>query len=142
MHPSWTRILKLGQHSWLGLVGDVLYIGDDTRPKRQLDLENPIGLLPCLERPYEEVRAELEARELELSMVPGTLLSTVPLATIPATAVATQMNYWTSLSVPWLASLPASDVDDNVIMAIEEAPWASQASRHGVRRLRRSRSRT
>ncbi|WP_416430424.1 hypothetical protein [Paenarthrobacter nicotinovorans] len=142
MNPSWTRILFLGQASWLGLVGDVLYVGDEQRPKRQLDLKHPVGLLPCLERPYEEVRAELEARERELSMAPGTLLSTVPLATIPATAVATQMDYWTSLAVPWLASLPASDVDDTVIIAIEEAPWASQASRHGARKLRRSMSGT
>lgn len=142
MHPSWTRILRLGQHSWLGLVGDVLYIGDETRPKRQLDLEIPIGLLPCLERPYEEVRAELGACERELSMLSGPLLSAVPLAAIPRTAVATQMDYWTSLSVPWLASLPASEVDDNVIIAIEEASWAGQASRHAARRLRRSRSRT
>jgi hypothetical protein len=142
MHPSWIKILWLGQESWLGLFGDVLYVGDEIRPKRQLDLEVPTGLLACLERPYEEVRAELEARERELSMPLGTLLSTVPLATIPTAAVATQMDYWASLSVSWLASLPTSDVDDNVIIAIEEAPWAGQASRHGARSLRRGRSRT
>jgi hypothetical protein len=65
--------------------------------KGQLDLEVPSGLLACLERPYEEVRAELEARERELSMPLGTLLSTVPLATIPTAAVATQMDSWASL---------------------------------------------
>ena len=58
---TWLRILRLDSGSWLGLVGTSLYIGDELAPKRRLDAEVPTGLLPCLERSYEDVTAELQA---------------------------------------------------------------------------------
>ncbi len=137
MDESWTLILWLGEGSWLGRIGDIFYVGNETRPQRELDPETPTGLLACLERPYEVVRAELEAREIELSMAPGTLLSAVPLARIPSAAVATEMDYWASLALSWVASRPASVVDHKVILAIEESSWASQSSKHRACSLRR-----
>jgi hypothetical protein len=136
----WIRILQLGSESWLGLVGSILFVGDERTPKRLLEPEVPTGLLPCLERPYEVVRAELEERERELSMPVGSLTGAVPLAAIPKAALASQMDHWAALSLSWLAAFPVNDVDEDVLRAIEDSTWASQRTKHRARDIRRSMS--
>ncbi len=137
---SWIRILHLGGESWLGLVGDDLFVGDETTPKRLLEPEVPTGLLPCLERPYEDVRADLDEREDELSLPRGSLTEMVPLTAIPAAAITSRIDYWVELALDWIVVLPTGGVDDGSLLAIEQAPWASQRAKHRARSIRRGRT--
>lgn len=137
---SWIRILHLGGESWLGLVGDELFVGDETTPKRPLDPAIPTGLLPCLERPYQVVKAELDEREDALSLPRGSLTAMVPLTAIPAAAIESQIDYWVELALDWIAALSTGGVDDGSLLAIEQAPWASQRAKHRARGVRRGRT--
>lgn len=65
----------------------LLFVGDKSRPKGQLDLHTPTGLLPCRERPYEVIREELHEKEREPSMARDALINIVPLAAVPGTIV-------------------------------------------------------
>jgi hypothetical protein len=96
---GWVRVLHLGHDAWLGLLGDGLlgdglFVGDLVGPKREVDPSEPTGLLACLERHYFVIVAELQDREFELSLLPGTLMGRVPLAGIPHAAVASRSGYW------------------------------------------------
>jgi hypothetical protein len=117
-----------------------MYVGDRNEPKRKVDQGNPIGLLQCLERPYEVVREELKAREAELQMPPGSLIELVPLKMIPAAAVESQMDYWLEHALVWLSAMPVDDVDDVLLVRIQDAPWATQRARHQALRLMARRS--
>jgi hypothetical protein len=132
---SWTRVIPLGEEAWLDLVGSSLFVGDAVGPKREVDPANPVGLLPCLERPRSVVLDELADRERELSLPSGFLVERVPLSGLPAAAVSTQIDYWVQLALDWLSGLPASDVDRRLLKELADATWATQRARHRARRL-------
>lgn len=136
----WLRVLRLDAVSWLGLVGEVLHVGDERRPKRQLNLDVPTGLLPCLERPYDAVTTELHNRELELSLAPGTLSRLIPLSALPVAAVETRMDYWAALALDWADPLFLADRNETVLSTIAESSWASQRTRHRARKMLRSKN--
>jgi hypothetical protein len=134
---DWVPILHLGHEAWLGLLRDDLFVGDLEGPKRQVDSAEPTGLLPCLERPFSVVLAEIRDREAELLWPPGSLIARVPLAVIPHAAVASKSNYWADLALAWLGEMPDSVVDSSALERLEKADWASQSIRHRARRMRR-----
>lgn len=131
----WTRILQLGEDVWLGIARESLFLGDYQGPKREVDLNNPIGLLPCLERPYGFIVADLLTKEAELQMQRGQLLDFVPLGAIPAAAVASRMDYWIQLALNWLAEIPVLPHANDVLNAISNETWATQPARHRAKRL-------
>jgi hypothetical protein len=135
----WIRILHLGGDAWLGLVGETLFVGDYETPKREVDRGNPIGLLPCLERPYDVVVAELHAREAELSVGQGYLTDLVPLEAVPAAAVDSQMDYWVQLALDWLGNMPDEHVRKELLELIERESWPTQQARHRARSLLKAR---
>lgn len=134
---AWIRVLPFDDGAWVGLVGDELFVGDYESPKRRIDPEDPIGLLPCLEKPRRVVQDELRAREVELRVVEGSVSSKVPLDAIPAAAVASEMDYWVELALDWLAQRPGDVATERLLNAIEHADWATQRARHRARKLRR-----
>lgn len=133
----WIRVLHIGSGSWLGLVDNALFVGDENGPKRQLDTDLPTGLLPCLERPLDAVLMDLRDRENELSMDPGTLTKIVPLAAVPAAALASSMDYWAALSLDWVTKLTFDESSKSLLLALKNAPWASQHTRHRARSIYR-----
>lgn len=134
---TWVPILHLGQESWLGMLGAALYVGDLHRPKREVDPHEPVGLLPCLERPYSVIVAELSDRETDMSRSPGSLTAQVPLVAIPHAAVESKSNYWAELALAWLGDMPSSEVVIATLESLENADWAAQGIRHRARRIRR-----
>jgi hypothetical protein len=135
----WTRILHLGGDAWLGLVGEVLFVGDHDSPKREVDRVAPTGLLPCLERPYDVVVAELREREEELALNRGTLIDLVPLDSVLAAAVDSQMDYWIQLALDWLGSMPRAESSEGLLGSISSEAWPTQRARHRARMLLRTR---
>lgn len=134
----WIVILHLGGESWLGMDShQELHIGDLAGPRRPLDPAQPVGLLPCLERPLSVVIAELKMREDELGLPTGTLQLLVPWRILPSVAVASQSPYWVDLAVSWFSDMAAEDRDVEVLKALETAEWAPQRVRHRARRLAR-----
>jgi hypothetical protein len=118
----------------------VLFVGDHDGPKRQVDVGNPTGLLPCLERPYAEVLHQLEARETELTLAPGSLSGIIPLNRIPYAAVASKLDYWVQLGLNWIEVMPPSEVEIELFDTLEHESWPTQQARHRARALRRRRS--
>lgn len=137
---SWVPLLHLGDDAWLGMLGTQVFVGDLHGPKREVDPDEPIGLLPCLERPYSVIVEELREREAELSQSLGSLIGRVPLAAIPHAAVESKSNYWADLALGWLAEMPSSEVDVAALETLENADWAAQGVRQRARRLRRESS--
>lgn len=134
---TWVPVLHLGHVAWVGLQGDALFVGDLDGPEREVDPDEPTRLLPCLERPYSVIVAELQERESELTLPPGTLVGQVPLAGIPHAAVAAGSDYWAGLALAWFDEMPRSARVDSMLKSLENAGWASQSVRHRARRLRR-----
>jgi hypothetical protein len=136
-HP-WVPLLELGHGAWLGLLSGTLFVGVAEGPQREVDLSEPIGLLPVLERTYSVVVGELQDREIELSMPSGSLTSSVPLVAIPIAAAQSKNNYWADLALSWLDEMPRSDQVIQALDALENAAWAGQSVRHRARRIRRT----
>jgi hypothetical protein len=135
----WTRILHLGGDTWLGLVGEALFVGDHENPKREVDRAAPTGLLPCLERPYDVVVAELRTRAGELSLDEGTLIDMVPLDSVPVEAVDSRMDYWIQLALDWLGSMPPDESSEGLLELLSSEAWPTQRARHRARGLLRTR---
>ena len=135
----WTRILQVSSEVWLGALGDELFVGAYEGPKRRVDTARPTGLLPCLERPRSVVLAELRAREVELDVGEGALAGLVPLDSIPAEAVRSELDYWVQLALDWLADAPEDRTREVLLATIERAPWATQRARHRAMTLRTTR---
>lgn len=134
--PSpWIRILRMEKNVWLGLSGEKLAVGDRLGPKREVDSTNPIGLLPCLERSYGEVLADLRAREIELEMAQGEIFNLVPLDAIPSTAVASKIDYWIQLALNWLDQMPDSSAVRELLRVIYNESSATQRARHRAKRM-------
>lgn len=127
--------MSLGGETWLGLSNETFYVGDQSDPKREMDPANPIGLLPCLDRPRDAVLAEITERELYLSLPSGSLAERVPLGAIPQAAIATRIAYWVQLALDWLSDMPTADVDSSLLEEPIHATWATQRARHRARRL-------
>jgi hypothetical protein len=137
---AWVPILHLSHDAWLGLLGKTPFVGDLEGPKRQVDPDEPTGLLPCLERPYAVVVAELHDRESELSLSPGSLTRHVPLDAIPHAALVSRSNYWADLALAWLDEMPRTHSTMSTLENLGNADWAAQAVRHRARRIRREQS--
>lgn len=133
----WTRILKLSDENWLGVLDDELFLGSYQAPIRRVDPVNPTGLLPCLEQPRSVVVAELQNREAELGLSTGSLGRLVPLDAIPSAAVASKMDYWVQLALDWLAETPPDEASEELLKALERASWVSQQARHRARHLQK-----
>lgn len=134
----WLPVLHVAGDTWLGVVGgSAWWIGKLEGPQREIVLSNPIGLLPCLERPYTVVAADLEAKADELRTAGFRLPGGLSLAAIPGTAAASHQTYWAELALTWLADMPSSADCLRVLRTLEDADWATQAIRHQARRLRR-----
>jgi hypothetical protein len=132
---QWILILRLSDGVWLGLSAGALYVGDERQPKREVDSKNPIGLLPCLEKPYLSLQIELEHQEEMLSLPKGTFAEQIPLAAIPRAAVATRLDYWIQLALDWLARMPVAAIDQELLSSLSSAEWATQRARHRARSL-------
>ena len=113
----------------------LLFVGDAAGPKREVDPGNPVGLLPCLERPRATVLAELVDRERDLSLPSGFLAERVPLDVVPAAAVSTRLDYWVQLALDWLSDAPATDLDRGLLAGLADATWATRRARHRARKL-------
>lgn len=133
---SWTPILAIGPDAWLGLHDDSLALGDRIAPKRDVDVTNPVGLLPCLERPYRDVVDDLTVREAELGLRPGELLGRVPLGALPRLAVDIRMDHWALRAVEWLPEITSREETERLLALIVDAEWASQHTRHVASRIR------
>jgi hypothetical protein len=133
---GWTRLLRIDDHSWLGLVDAVLFVGDLDGPKRQIDPDLPIGLLPCLERPYSAVLLEIEERESALSLARGSLGEVIPLRRIPHAAMSSKVDYWVQLALDWVETMPKSEVDVEILELLEHGSWPTQRARHRAKKLR------
>lgn len=136
--PSrWVAILRVSTDAWLGMIDDRLYMGTILGPKREVDESRPIGLLPCLERRYDDVITELRAREIELLLQPGSLVARTPLKAIPRVALESRLDYWIQLALDWITDTPIDAVDHEMLSALARAPWASQRARHRAHALTR-----
>lgn len=135
---SWVRVLHLAHEAWLGLFNGELFVGVADGPQREIDPAEPTSLLPCLERPYSSVVAELREREHELSLPSGSLTARIPLTRIPLAAAQSKSNYWARLALAWLDEVPVSCDVVRALTAFEGASWASQDVQHKARRIRRA----
>jgi len=139
---SWTPILAISPDVWLGLRDDSLALGDRIAPKRDVDITNPVGLLPCLERPYRDVVTDLAAREAELGLRPGELLSRVPLGALPRLAVDVRMDHWARRALEWLPDMASKEEAERLLALVVGADWASQHTRHVAKRMRGTHSKS
>ena len=132
---SWVGILQLSTDVWLGSLAGRLYVGTADGPKSEIDESSPIGLLPCLERRYDDVITEIRAREIELSLSSGSLVEKVPLNAIPRVAVDSRLDYWVQLALDWLADMPIDAAESELLAELAREPWATQRARHRARSL-------
>ncbi len=132
---SWVGILQLSTDVWLGSLAGRLYVGTADGPKREVDESSPVGLLPCLERRYEDVVTEIRAREVELSLSPDSLVEKIPLNAIPRVAIDSRLDYWVQLALDWLADMPIGAAESELLAELARGPWATQRARHRARSL-------
>lgn len=86
---GWVLVTRLSADSWLGIVNDKLYTGSETEPRRAMEVAGPVGLLPLLEHPHDEVMSDLSAREAELGLAKGALAARISLESLPRVAPST-----------------------------------------------------
>lgn len=132
---EWLRILRVDDHSWLGRRGGILEIGDERGPKRVLDAWEPIPLLPLLERPYQDVLAEVREYDRASSVPAESLRRQIPWARIPHAAASTKMDYWIQLALDWLSEMDTAEVDLQLVQHLASSTWATQRARHRARAL-------
>lgn len=135
VNAGWVALIGWGSDVWVGLVGDRVYVGSRCAPKRLIEVDYPVGLLPLLERPYNEVVREIQAREEQLGVAPGALLSRLPLMRIPCTAIDIRSDYWTELALGWFATLPLNDQAKAALNRLPSQRWASQRVQLRARRI-------
>lgn len=137
---EWVVYLRVSPSVWLGSQGDALFIGDVRSPRREVDLANPIGLLPLLERSFDKARSELRARAGELGLPADELLSRVPLCAVPRVAIESQMDYWVGRALRWLRQPEFTGVARPLLEVVVGSSWASQATRQeALRQLQHGR---
>lgn len=134
---EWTLICTLDSRTILGALNGCLYTGDQDRPKREVDLDDPVGLLPLLEQPLASFFAGLASRELELGLKPGALRRLVPWRTIPMVASRSHSPYWSELAIRWLADMAADDRDTIALHHLSGDHWVPQGVRHKAARMLR-----
>jgi hypothetical protein len=95
------------------------------------------GLLPLLERPYQEV-AEDAANAIASLDIPGVLPDTTCLRDVVITALESGMDYWASLAIAWLdADYPVDEATAGTLNSVASAKWASQRTRQAALRIAR-----
>lgn len=133
---GWQRILEIGQGSWLGMSGQGdLWVGSFDRPTRQVDVMNPVGLLPLLERPYSVVQSEIAEARASGNLDPTLMARTLAAPILVKTAMRSGSDYWASRALLWASDMDQPDVLLPDVRDVLNAPWASQATRHKARRL-------
>jgi hypothetical protein len=138
---SWQPVLGLGRDHgtdhWAGFLADELWTGDRQQAKRRVEAATPTGLLPLLERPRAMVEADIAEWERAGSRPPGFLTRRLPLESLILHALTSTQDYWAGLALAWAAEVPPTPRVIEALGDLEKAPWASQAVRHGGRRVRR-----
>ena len=134
---DWVPVLPLGAGVFLGYSAEGFLTGDHIGPKRIVDLNFPIGLLPLLERPYSQLLTDLDGREQELGLPSGFLRPIARVETIGRVVFASQIDYWVQKLLSWLEEMPVSELDDVVLRELNAAAWTSQRARHRSRALLR-----
>jgi hypothetical protein len=139
---GWRPLVRISATTWLGVIeGDdgMLWTADDGGARRrQVDPGNPMGCLPLLERPYEDVADDL-------SRAAGTSPAGVRAATsclVPGGVVEAALHigtdYWLEGACAWLAALAPSEQTATWAFRVENAAGAGQPTSHAARRVRRS----
>ena len=94
---------------------------------------HPVTLLPCLEEGFQD-RLASDLRNMNIPL--EEVLKHLPMHEVVAIACSGGSEYWASRAVRWLEGQPelsGSDVES--LNLVQGAPWASQRTRHRVRRL-------
>jgi hypothetical protein len=130
-------VIQLNNGAWVGIDASVLCFDGALGCGRDVDPENPVGLLPLLEEEYSCVISRVQGREEELGVEPGAVLSLLPLVSLLRVAVASGMDYWAGLAVRWIEELPNLQEGIQLLRAVEEAAWASQSTCHAARGARK-----
>ena len=136
---NWFPLLQMPGGTWVGFIhidGEQVWVGSYEIPKRPLDLNQPIGLLPLLEQPLSVVAAELE----ELNERGYTIFSSVLTSSLPRivdAAVTMQSRYWAERALDWMEALGPRDVTYAELEQVIDARWASQHIRHKALQLKK-----
>lgn len=94
-----------------------------------------------LQRTYNEVVDELRAREVELSLPPGSLVEKVPLDAIPWVGVEFEREFWASHALAWLESRTIDAAGIARLNKLSNARSVSQRTRHRAKALGKRASR-
>lgn len=139
--PRWRPLLRISARAWLGVIeGDegTLWTGDEAGRCRQVDPDGHIGCLPLLERPYDEVRAELSRGANTWAPATRIAMNRVVPAGVIEAAFRIGTDYWLRRACTWLEALGPSEQTAVWALRLENATGATQATRHEARRVRRS----
>lgn len=138
---GWRPLLQLSSRSWVGIYDDfpsALWVGSFDEPKRQLDTDHPVPLLPMLEKPYSVAREELAEIEGTVHPQLAGLLQAALFENLIAAAIETMGDYWVALALPWLEDMGESETTRQRLLAVEKIPTFSQRNRREARRILRA----
>jgi hypothetical protein len=100
--------------------GSIVVTG--TQGAREVDPDNPVGLLPLL--------------ELGPEVIPTNIQQALPIARVLTIALAWESSdHWPGLAVDWLAKTGNADELCDALAAFANSDRGSQKTRHAARRL-------
>lgn len=130
LEDNWFVVMQIDATTWLGVWNGECWVGGTAEPKRRVNLDFPVGLLPILEHPRDQVFADIAAREKEWSLADGTLMRMIPWDGLVRCVVSMGSNYWAELLLDWCEGQPLTPTEMEVFTQLSHAEWASQRVRH------------
>ena len=130
VHAEWHPLMVVERDAWLGTLGEQWWVGTRVEPHRRVDEGLPVALLPLLERPLQEVEAQLG----ELSGLP----SSIQPAAIAAFGL-TASDYWAACALAWIRQgVPGFDRWD-LLETLARSGTGTQSTRHAAWKLLKNR---
>ena len=129
---DWIPLIRVSERSWVGTLGEAIWVGNELEAEREVHLDRPVFLLPLLERGREQVLHDIQRKEEELSLPDEYLNDHMQVDYIAVFSCTTMTSdYWASLGIAWMCA--KGFLMDEEVQALQEvsvASWASQKLRH------------
>ncbi|MET9492806.1 hypothetical protein [Nocardia sp. NPDC006630] len=132
-NAHWIPFFRFKSDIWLGLVGDMLYVGTLDGPLKSIEPDNSVALLPLLEFGYSEVVSAVSAREDELGWPKNSIMSNIRPILLLQAAISMESVYWTELALKWVDPLSVTEQERAILIDLQQCDWATQAIKHKVK---------
>lgn len=136
MQPGdWDPAMLVDGDRYVGLLdGESVYVGTVAGARREVDQNNPIFLLPLLEKEFSAVDNQLRKAGKSVKGDELYYVDRIPLRQLPSAAIRMQNDYWVGLAIDWIEQIGAVSFV-GVLETVVAAPWTSQSLRHRARHV-------